>query len=273
MRRCCNLDNKKMSKKAVQCFNKDTKTRVVVKIDKDEIDPSKYYVDGLRKAIAVELQSLGSKEDLSTIKIFGCTPGKTPPECCAELPEDELPEGVVTFFFEVPPVPCVPTPTSEGIHVGLHGIGRFPEEHPQRQSTTKSASSGITISLSCFVTELSELLTVGYFVHRVDTCAYDEALRAKIDDVLTMKFLPQDRISTKWIINKGRTGVLVRMTNADGENKATLLRQSLECLGPEYSVSHTKSELPPVEHVAGLKHHKKGESIKPRDTVGSGKTN
>ena len=90
-----------MSKKPVACFNKHTTARIVVEVDEDKVTkPDKYFVDGLRDAIIAKLQSQGVTGDLSTIKIFGCTPAKTPPECRDELPEGELPAG--PFFFEVP---------------------------------------------------------------------------------------------------------------------------------------------------------------------------
>ena len=89
-----------MSKKAVECFNKHTKTRIEVKVEASEVNAGKYFVDGLRDAIATKEKFDGAP---STIKIFGCTPGKTPPECRDELPEGELPAG--SFFFELTKVP------------------------------------------------------------------------------------------------------------------------------------------------------------------------
>ena len=86
-----------MSKKAVECFNKHATTSIVVTIDKDEIYTTQFHVRGLRDAIATKVKFDG---DPSTIKIFGCTPAKTPPECGAELPEGELPAG--PFCFETP---------------------------------------------------------------------------------------------------------------------------------------------------------------------------
>ena len=88
-----------MSKKTVECFNKHTMISIVVKIDKDEIYTSQFHVRGLRDVIG---EKEGIPKPHSAIKIFGCPPGKTLRECGDELPEGELPKGVVTFVFEVP---------------------------------------------------------------------------------------------------------------------------------------------------------------------------
>ena len=87
-----------MSKKTVECFNKNTKIRIEVKVEASEMHGT-YFVDGLRDAIG---EKEGIPKPHSAIKIFGCPPGKTLRECGDELPEGELPKGVVTFVFEVP---------------------------------------------------------------------------------------------------------------------------------------------------------------------------
>ena len=153
-----------MSKKAVECFNKHATTSIEVEVEESKVKPAgRFLVRGLRDAIATKVKFDG---DPSTIKIFGCTPAKTPPECGAELPEGVLPEAVVTFFFEVPCaqvppvlVPRVNTVPRDIICDMWEGVGSLPTVPEEFKDNVHFRCRNV-----CVVTSRTKALKVAHII-------------------------------------------------------------------------------------------------------------